>query len=211
MRRSSISRVLAVLGLGLAQSVLPAAEPAPSPSPAPTPTVQVLPARPHQATDWKGVEVMPWEITRLPGDLLLCQFHFMNRMDSDFSGLLADNIRAVKRTDPSTGSTYEEFMYDPYDLSKGATVKDEGTGVVFQVDKDSTGALPGTSVAYSFNLRPGDGCFMSVIFRCPPRPQVEPGKKPPKQTISIKLSKVKQAISDLPVPREDGDSVKFHK
>lgn len=201
----------ALLSVLLSASPVDAQSP-PGSTPSPTPQEQKVDPRPFvEATEWKGIVARPSEIRRLPGDLLQCSFDFINLPTSPAPVLMATNIRKVMRPGVDGRPATEEIEYDPYDISDGASITDESTGITYAMDKAATGELATPLVSNTFFLRPGSGSSMSVILKCPPALPVVPGKPAPKQTVTIKIPRLNEVFREIPLPREAGDVVRFSR
>jgi len=156
----------------------------------------------RSATDWPGIVATIWEIQRLPNNQLLVQCAFDNL--SAKTAFLATNIRVEKRPGMNGGPETEGVEFDPYNISNGALLTDEGTELSYK-------AVPGSPAAAGFGFRPGDGTVLSVTFPCPPPPpQEKPGAAPVKQKVSVQLPQVRQAFRNILIPQAEGEVVKFH-
>ena len=166
---------------------------------APAPSAQ---PSPFHKTDWPGIEVRIYEIQRITKNHLLFVFNYLN--SSSHNVLLAENIRAVKV------EGMDDLLFDPHDPSKGATLTDEGTDITYKPERPAKVTLPPSAEPAYLRLRPNDSDLLSVAFFCPPPPPQEPGAKPQKQTVAIKLPKVEAPFRNIAIPQAEGEVVKFH-
>jgi hypothetical protein len=180
--------LLAFSGTGLSQ------EPPPSMARAPQHPVRI-------ATEWAGIEASIWEIRRLPGNRLLIQCAFDNL--SAKTAFLAVNIRTVKKPGINGEPATEGVEFDPYNISAGALLTDEGTELTYK-------AVPGSPAPSGFGFRPGDGTVLSVTFPAPPPPPEKPGAAPVKQKVSVQLPQVRQPFRNIVIPQIEGEVIKFH-
>jgi hypothetical protein len=182
--------LLVLSGNGLSQVAPPSKTPPP-----------LHPAR--IATEWPGIEASILEISRLPNNRLLLQCAFDNL--SSKPAFLAVNIRTVKKPGINGGPATEGSEFDPFNISAGALITDERTGLTYK-------AFPGGPAPSGFGFRPGDGTSFSVTFPAPPLPPPpeKPDAKPEKQTVTIRLPQVKGPFRNIVIPQNEGEVIKFH-
>lgn len=182
--------LLTLSGVGLSQ------EPPPSKTQPPQHTIKI-------ATEWPGILASIWEIRRLPDNRLVLQCAFDNL--SAKPAFLSGNTRTVKKPGIDGGPSTEVSEFEPYNISVGALLTDQRTGLTYK-------ALPGASAPSGFGFRPGDGTSFDVTFPAPPPPPrpEKPDAKPEKQTVSIKLPKVKEPFRNIVIPQNEGEVIKFH-
>ena len=161
-------------------------------------------------TAWNGVQARLFELQRLPGNMLLCSIFFANRPDTKEHAIIAENIRKVMRPGQNGAPPYEDIEYDPYSPATGATLIDEKTGISYRIDDTGNNSLQKSVSESSFTLRPDTGVVMSFVLKCPPVPEVEPGQKPPKQTITIPTPKIQEPFRNIVIPQNEGEVIKFH-
>lgn len=151
-----------------------------------------------------------FELQRLPGNMLLCSIFFANRPDTKEHAIISENIRKVMRSGQNGATPYEDIEYDPYSPATGATLIDEKTGISHKIDDTGNNTLHKSLYESSFTLRPDTGVVMSFVLKCPPVPEVEPGQKPPKQTITIQTPKIKEPFRNIVIPQNECEVIKFH-
>jgi hypothetical protein len=182
--------LLALSGAGLSQ------EPPPSKAQSPQHPVRI-------ATDCAGIVASIWEISRLSENRLLIDCGFDNL--SAKPAFLAANIRKVKQPGIDGGPSTEGSEFEPYNISAGAILTDERTGLTYK-------AFHSGPASSGFGFRPGDGTAFSVTFPAPPPPPPpeKPDAKPEKQTVSIRLPQVKEPFRNIVIPQNEGEVIKFH-
>jgi len=153
-------------------------------------------------TGWPGIEVRIYEIRRITKNHLLFVFNYWN--SSARNALLAENIRAIKV------EGMDDLLFDPHDPSKGATLTDEGTDITYKPERPAKVALPPSADPAYLRLGPNDSDLLSVAFFCPPPPAQEPGAKPQKQSVTIKLPNVEDPFRNIVIPQNEGETIKFY-
>jgi hypothetical protein len=187
----STAAFLAISSSLVAQNATPAA---------PTPSAQTSA---FHKTGWPGIEVRIYEIRRITKNHLLFVFNYWN--SSSRNALLAENIRAIKV------EGMDDIRFDPHDVSKGATLTDEGTDITYKPERPAKVALPPSADPAYLRLRPNDSDLLSVAFFCPPPPPQEPGAKPKKQTVAIKLPNVETPFRNITIPQNEGEVIRLYQ
>jgi hypothetical protein len=144
-------------------------------------------------TEWPGIKSSIWEIRRIANNRLLFRISFDNISSS--SAHMAGEVRM----------TSDGPQVIPYDISSNAQLTDEKTQISYKADK-------GNPCPSGFGFRPGDGTIVNITFPAPPPPPPaeKPDAKPEKQTVSIRLPKVKEPFRNIVIPQNEGEVIKFH-
>jgi hypothetical protein len=117
---------------------------------------------------------------------------------------MASNIRKIKKTGIN-GELIEVTEYDPYDISLGAIMSEETVAMTYK-------AYAGEAAPAGLGFKPREGTFLYATFPAPPPPPPpeKPDAKPEKQTVSIRLPKVKEPFRNIVIPQNEGEVIKFH-
>jgi hypothetical protein len=169
----------------------PSAAQTPQPSPA---KIQEIPKVPM---DIPGLEIFILEASRSASNQITFRLRIGNTSQK--------NASLFQEIIPSKNPELERDTVIPYNVTLNATMTEEKTGAVSK-------ALPSGCFPGSIPLTPSEGTQLSVTFPAPPPPPPpeKPDAKPEKQTVSIRLPKVKEPFRNIVIPQNEGEVIKFH-
>lgn len=163
----------------------------PQPSPA---KKQEIPKVPMELS---GLEIFILEASRSAPNEITFRLRIGNTSQN--------NASLFQEIIPSKNPGLEGDTVIPYNVTLNATMTEERTGTVFK-------ALPGRTFPGAVPFSPNEGTQLNITFPAPPPPPKpeKPDAKPEKQTVSIRLPKVKEPFRNIVIPQNEGEVIKFH-
>jgi hypothetical protein len=115
------------------------------------------------------------------------------------------NVDLFQEIIPSKNPELEGDTIIPYNVTLNATMTEEKTGAVLK-------ALPSGGFPGAIPFTPHEGTQLGITFPAPPPPPPpeKPDAKPEKQTVSIRLPKIKEPFRNIVIPQNEGEVIKFH-
>jgi hypothetical protein len=163
----------------------------PQPSPAKN---QATPKIPMEIA---GLDIFMYEVIRsAPSEITFTVF-ILNTSQKN-----ADLFQEII---PSKNPELEPDTIIPYNATLNATMTEEKTGAVSK-------ALPSGCFPHAIPLTPNHGTQRNITFPAPPPPPLpeKPDAKPEKQTVTIRLPRVKGPFRNIVIPQNEGEVIKFH-
>jgi hypothetical protein len=164
-------------------------------------TPQPSPAKkqeiPKVAMEISGLEIFILEASRSAPNEITFRLRIGNTSQK--------NASLFQEIIPSKNPELEVDTVIPYNVTINATMTEEKSGAVSK-------ALPRAPLPGALSFSPHEGTQLGITFPAPPPPPPpeKPDAKPEKQTVSIRLPKVKEPFRNIVIPQNEGEVIKFH-